>query len=58
MYGGLSSRFWTLRKHINLMNKKDLEKIPFYSWNCLTLCFKDRDIDLIIKNEADMQLFI
>jgi hypothetical protein len=24
MYGGLSSRFWMLRKHINLMKKQEL----------------------------------
>ena len=24
MYGGLSSRFWMLRKHINLMTKQEL----------------------------------
>ena len=28
-FGGQSSRFWMLRKHINLMEKS---AIPFYSW--------------------------
>ena len=58
MFGGLSSRFWTLRKHINLMPKQELDNLPFYSWNCLTICSKLRDVDLVIQDESDMQLII
>ena len=35
IYGGLSSRFWLLRKHLNLV--EDVKKMPFYSWECLTI---------------------
>ena len=51
MFGGLSSRFWMLRKHINLMEPEELKKLPFYSWNCLTLCLPYKDVDLVIKDE-------
>lgn len=55
MFGGLSSRFWMLRKHINLMEPEELKKLPFYSWNCLTLCLPQKDVDLVIKDEKDME---
>ena len=29
--------------------------MPFYSWECLTLCLKDREVDLVIPNEPDME---
>ena len=39
IYGGLSSRFWMLRKHLISTNVKHVQagKAPFYSWQCLTL---------------------
>jgi len=49
--GGFSSRFWVVRKHINSLNREDLKKVPFYSWNCITLKMGRRDVDLVIKNE-------
>ena len=47
-----------LRKHINQLNLKELENLPFYSWNCITLQLANRMIDLVIKDEKDMFLFI
>ena len=38
-----------------MMDDKQLEELPFYSWNCLTLCLDRRDIDLVIKDEVDMK---
>ena len=36
--GGSTSRWWMMRKHINLMTRKEMnENMPFYSWQCLTL---------------------
>jgi hypothetical protein len=33
IFGGMSSRFWMLRKHINSMKLVDIEKkSPFFSW--------------------------
>ena len=60
MYGGISSRFWMLRKHINSLSTDDLKwgKVPFYSWECITLNTEDRDIDLVIKDEDDMMKLI
>lgn len=37
IFGGQSSRFWMLRKHINSMSSKQLRNLPFHSWNCITL---------------------
>ena len=55
VYGGTVSRFWALRKHINSMQAIDISKgLPFYSWQCLTLQLKKRDVCLVIKNERDM----
>ena len=50
LYGGMSARFWMMRKHINLLSKKDLNKLPLYSWECITILTKNRTIDLVIKN--------
>ena len=58
IYGGMSSRFWTLRKHIIAMSKQELENVPFNSWNCITLQISNRDIDLVIRKEEDMEKFI
>lgn len=43
-----------LRKHINSLDNEELEKVPFQSWNCLTLTLSHRDIDLVIKDDKDM----
>ena len=50
-FGGFSSRFWTLRKHINSMSNIELRKsIPFHCWECITIQTLHRDIDLVIPN--------
>jgi hypothetical protein len=54
MIGGTSSRFWILRKHINSLDLENLKKIPFHSWNCLTLQLAHREVDLVIRNEDHM----
>lgn len=61
MFGGISSRFWMLRKHfcaLNLAEHRKGNKIPFFSWDCLTLILKHRDVDLVIKNEKNMDRFL
>ena len=53
--GGSTSRWWMMRKHINLMTKKEMnEKMPFYSWQCLTLEMPKNDVYLVIKSEERM----
>ena len=32
----------------------DGNKVPFYSWNCITLIMKHRDVDLVIRNQKHM----
>ena len=56
IYGGISSRFWLLRKHLNLVD--DVKKMPFYTWECITLELETRDVYLVIKNEKTMNQFI
>jgi hypothetical protein len=56
IYGGTSSRFWMMRKHINLL--KDPENAQFFAWECITLELRNRTIDLVIKDEKIMSCFI
>lgn len=52
-FGGFSSRFWSLRKHIistEFQFQKPLN-LPFYSWQCISLNLNNRDVDIVIKNE-------
>jgi hypothetical protein len=59
IFGGISSRFWLLRKHINsLTDIKKLRNFPFFAWNCITLQLKDREVDLVIKKENEMKMFL
>ena len=43
-----------------MMDRKKIQKgqLPFYSWECITLQFGIRDINLVIKNEKCMDDFI
>ena len=54
----MSSRFWVLRKHIISSTKKELQNAPFYSWDCITLQMSNRDVDLVIRDEEDMNKFL
>lgn len=47
-----------LRKHFNLMKAEELKDLPFYSWQCLTLQLGNRDVDLVIKDEQQMDCFL
>ena len=60
IFGGISSRFWMLRKHMNSLDPIDYKRhpVPFYSWECLTLQLEHRDVDLVIRNEKDMEDFL
>jgi hypothetical protein len=52
IFGGQSSRFWMLRKH--MINLNHSQKMPFYAWECITLQLVHREVDLVIPNESDM----
>ena len=54
----MSSRFWLLRKHINMMTEKEIRDIPFYSWECITIMLEDHEIHLVIKHEKMMDRMI
>lgn len=59
-YGPFTSRFWMLRKHILLMDKKKFASDPpFYAWDCITLQVKNKwNVHLIIRCEKTMEKFI
>ena len=40
------------------MKIKELNNLPMYYWQCITFITKDRQIDLVIKNEKDMQMLL
>jgi len=45
--------------HINDPCLKTIEsKFPFFAWECITIEFKDKNLDLVIKNELHMQILI
>ena len=56
IYGGISSRFWMLRVHINSIPISGIKfgELPFYAWECITLEMPNKNVDLVIKNEDDM----
>lgn len=56
IYGGISSRFWMLRKHMIQMDTQKFVNgmVPFYAWECVTLCLEQREVDLVIQNDRDM----
>ena len=61
IYGGLSSRFWLFRKHINCMPREKTVKdssFPFFAWECITLHLKHRDVDLVIRDQRQMDLLL
>lgn len=58
VYGGFSSRFWLMRKHINSMPSSELNELPFHCWECITIKTDSRDIDLVIRNEKDMKYLL
>ena len=45
-----------LRKHLNSLDIKDYNagKFPFFAWQCITLQLPHRDVDLVIKDDKDM----
>ena len=56
----MSTRFWMYRKHMNYMSFGNVinGQAAFYSWQCITLQLKNRDIDLVIPNDDDLDCFI
>ena len=60
VFGGTSTRFWMLRKHMNTFTPQEYRvlDIPFHSWECITLQLRHRTVDLTIKNQKDMDDFL
>ena len=47
-----------MRKYFMNMTKKELKNIPFYCWQCVTLTFKHREVDIVIKDEEQLSYFL
>lgn len=50
-----------IKKNSKNKRKFDGDKsgvIPFYAWQCITLQLKNRYVDLVIKNEQKMNMFL
>ena len=47
-----------LRKHVISLDKRSQKNVPFTSWNCITLYLKNRELDLVIKSEKEMEMFL
>ena len=60
VFGGTSTRFWMLRKHMNTITPQEYKvmDVPFYAWQCITLQLRHRMVDLVIKNQQDMDDFL
>ena len=53
--GPMQSRLWMFRKAINLISKEAMNNLKFYSWQCLTIHFKESSsIHLVIPKDEDM----
>ena len=40
------------------MDKSEYQNLPFYAWQCISLQTADRTIDLVIKDEKQMAIFL
>ena len=58
IFGGTNSRFWMFRKHFNSMTREELKMAPFHSWQCISLILGGRNIDLVIKDDKKMDMFL
>ena len=58
VFGGFNSRFWMVRKNAILRKKKELDSLPFYNWECISLELSHRSIDIVIRNQTLMDKFI
>lgn len=46
------------RKHFNFLPLSDLDDLPFYNWQCLTLCLSNGEVNLVIPNETHLTMFL
>ena len=57
-FGAFNSRFWALRKHISCLHDQQIEKLPFYAWQCISLTLKHREVDFVFKDEIQQNKFV
>ena len=61
LFGGTSSRFWIYRKHLisidydfikcDTQNPGVRNMHPFFAWQCISLVFPTRTVDLVVKSD-------
>ena len=60
--GGMSSKFWQVRKYLNEIEPLEYQinpqSIPFYAWNCITIQTQEKDLDLVIPKMAEMKKLV
>lgn len=39
---------------MDIKKLKDSSNLPFMAWECLTIQLKDRQVDLVIRNQENM----
>ena len=42
----------------NSCKEKIDELMPFFAWQCLTIQFKCRDLDIVVKDELQMEILL
>ena len=49
-----------LRKHMNSIPRENSKTghVPFYSWECVTIQMENKEMDLVIKDEFEMDLLL
>lgn len=47
-----------MRIHFNFQDEDIIDKLPFKSWQCITLSLKNRDVDIVIPCEKDQNLLV
>jgi hypothetical protein len=44
--------------HFNSLPTKNLDSLPFYAWQCITLKLAHREVDLAFKDEIEQNDFV
>ena len=58
LVGGIDSRFWMLRKYSITLKRNQLQSLPFFAWQCLTIQLPYRDVNLVIPDDKQMDIIL
>jgi hypothetical protein len=54
VFGGSTARFWLSRKQMISDLAIYKKRPPFYAWECITLILASREVDLVIRDQHQM----